>query len=191
MISYLNGEILNKGKGFVVLKVNNIGYKIFVNQNIWTEIRLGQKIEFYTYQHFTEQNTALYGLKDIDELEFFENLLSVSGVGPKTALGVFSVAKLNDIKSSIISGNFDLLNKVSGVGKKTAERIILELRNKISENIGTPKAGNSSIFGSDEIDALLSLGYNINQIRQVLAEIDPKIVDSREKIKFALKKLGR
>lgn len=191
MISYLNGEILNKGKGFVVLRVHDIGYKIFVNQNIWSEIRLGQKIEFYTYQHFTEQNTALYGLKDIAELEFFENLLSVSGVGPKTALAVFSIAKLDDIKNSIISGNYDLLNKVSGVGKKTAERIILELRNKISANKNIFGVGDGSIFGSDEIDALLSLGYNINQIRQVLAEIDPKIIDSREKIKIALKRLGR
>jgi len=192
MISYLKGKIINKGVSFVVAEVNNIGYQVFVSPLFYADLSIGQMAEFYTHQYVREDALNLYGFKNMAELELFELLLSISGIGPRSALGVLSIASAADIKESIARGDPALLTKVSGIGRKTAERVVLELRDKISKLAGGDgKPGQSNLGSSDEIDALMALGYSLAQAREVLNAVDVKVKDSGERIRQALKRLGR
>jgi len=193
MISFLKGKVLNKGKSFIILLVDNIGYKIFISPNLYAEAGIGQNLELYTHHHVREDALSLYGFKTMSELEIYELLLSVSGIGPKSALGVLAVASLEDLEDSISRGDPSLLTKVSGIGKKTAERVVLELRGKMDLSLtGGLKARESSGSASgDEIDALMALGYSMGQAREALRLVDTKIKDSGDRIREALKKLGR
>jgi len=191
MIAYLSGTILNKGRGFVILLNNGIGYKIFISAALHADVSLGQKIEFYLHHHIKEDAQNLYGFKEFSELEFFQLLISVSGVGPKSALGVLAIANVSDLKSSIAQGDPSLLNKVSGIGKKTAERLVLELKNKIDylSPALSGETGASINASSDEIDALVALGYSLQQAREALQNVDSDIKDSGERIRKALGRL--
>jgi len=192
MISYLKGKIKHKGNGFVILEVNNIGYQVFSLPLFYADLSINQDVEFYTYQQVREDALNLYGFKSTEELELFELLLSISGIGPRSALGVMSIATVADIKESIGRGDPALLTKVSGIGRKTAERVVLELREKISKlNVGDGKLSGDLLGSSDEIDALMALGYSLSQAREALNNVDAKIKDSGERIRQALKKLGK
>jgi len=194
MISYLKGKIINKGRGYVILEIRDIGYKVFINDAHYSEIDIGQEAEFYTYQNVREDALDLYGFKDLEQLEMFELLLTISGVGPKSALGVLAVASIDDIKESIARGDSGLLIKVSGIGKKTAERVVLELREKIGVISGGYKTEGSRegiVASGEEIDALMALGYSMQQSRDALKSVDPKIKDIGKRIKAALKNTGK
>jgi len=190
MISFLRGKILNKGQGFVIIDINDVGYQVFVNPTHYIELEINQDIECYTHQHVREDALDLYGFKTLEDLELFEMLLSISGIGPKSALGVLAIASVDDVKDSISRGDSELLTKVSGIGKKTAERVVLELREKIGKleprNSGD-KTGKSFSASSDEIDALMALGYSLQQAREALKQVDSKIKDSGERIREALR----
>ena len=189
MISYLHGTILNKSKNTIILNVNNVGYKIFIYSNLYDNIKTGDEISLYVYQQVGEQILALYGLKTIDELNFFELLISVSGIGPKTALGVMNIAPITEIKISIREGSHDLLAQTSGIGPKTAERAVLELRNKIGEISKDDQTSSITTDKSEEIDALIALGYTMQQARSALQNIDANTTDSGERIKIALQNI--
>jgi holliday junction DNA helicase RuvA len=195
MIAYLKGKIINKGNGFVIIAVNDLGYKVFVSQNFLAEMPMGQEAEIYTHQNVREDALDLYGFKNLPELEIFEMLISISGVGPKTALAVLAVGSADEIKSSIARGDSNFLTKVSGIGRKTAERVILELREKIQTlsagTIGGATSGSEGSMNADEIDALMALGYSLTEARDVLRAVDPSLKKSSERIRDALRKLGR
>ncbi|MFA6551793.1 MAG: Holliday junction branch migration protein RuvA [Patescibacteria group bacterium] len=192
MLSFLRGKILNKSQNFIILEANNIGYQIFINAAAYADLNVGQEMEFYLYHHVREDMDDLYGFKNFAELEFFKLLLSVSGVGPKSALGVLGMASVEDIKESIGAGDPSVLTKVSGVGKKTAERIVLELRGKIDHLAPVDSNGMASASAnSDEIDALMSLGYSLQQARDALKNVDTDIKESGERIRAALRGLSR
>jgi holliday junction DNA helicase RuvA len=192
MISYLEGKIKNKGNNYLIILVNGIGYKVFVNGAVLEDASVGEDKEVYIYQNVKEDALDLYGFKNMEELELFELLLSISGIGPKGALAVLAIAGVSDIKDSISRGDSSLLVKVSGIGKKTAERVVLELRDKVGSlesGIESFGVGAGSV-GSDEIDALMALGYSMNEARESLRKVSPEILDSGERIREALKKLG-
>lgn len=192
MISFLNGTIKIKGLAYVIVLVNGVGYKVYVNETFYSELDIGQEIEVYTFQNVREDALDLYGFSSLEQLELFEMLLSISGIGPKSALGVLSVAKVQDIKETIARGDSSLLTKVSGIGKKTAERVVLELREKVGSLASMKMAGGATggySASGDEIDALVALGYSVMQAREALGKIDPKIIDSGERIKAALRNI--
>jgi Holliday junction DNA helicase RuvA len=193
MISFISGKIINKGNGFIIIKTGDIGYKIFLSPSFFSELEIGQDLDIYTHQYVREEALDLYGFRGLEELEMFEMLLSISGIGPKTALGVLAVGSADQIKESIARGDSALLTKVSGIGKKTAERVVLELREKVGRlelAAGSKEPGGGALNG-DEIDALIALGYSLTQARDALRTIDPNIKNSGQRIKEALKKLGR
>lgn len=174
------------------MEVNNVGYQIFIMPSLYGELASGQAVEFYTHQYVREDALNLYGFKNLGELELFELLLSISGIGPRSALGVMSIAGASDIKESIARGDPALLTKVSGIGRKTAERVVLELREKIGKLAGDNGGeGKGKLGSSDEIDALMALGYSLAQAREALNNVDGKITDSGERIRQALKRLGK
>ena len=189
MISYLKGKILKKGTAFIILEVNNIGYKIFVSENMATEVARGQELELYTHHSVREDASDLYGFSSFEKLEMFEMLLSVSGIGPKSGLGIMAIANVEEIKNAIAQGDLSFLTKVSGIGRKTAERVILDLRDKVGNLIPAEGIVSSVGLKGDEIDALISLGYSMQQAREALAKVDKEITDSGKRIKEALKNI--
>jgi Holliday junction DNA helicase RuvA len=191
MISYLKGKIQNKGKNYVIVAIGDIGYKVFVNDSQRLELDIGQAVEFYTFHNIREDASDLYGFYQMEALEMFELLLSISGVGPKSAMAALGIARLSDIRDSIGRGDPSLLVKVSGIGKKTAERIVLELRDKIGINAkGRGSKGGDNNISSDEIDALMALGYSLQQAREALLRVEAGVKDSGERIKAALRTIS-
>ncbi|MEK7166891.1 MAG: Holliday junction branch migration protein RuvA [Patescibacteria group bacterium] len=194
MFFSFQGEIIYKDieNKFIVIENNDIGYQIFVLINFFKKINLNEKIKIYTHLHHKEDIQELYGFEKIEELEFFKKLISINGVGPKSALNILKQGKVENIKKAILNEKLDVLIKVVGIGKKMAQKIILELKNKIqdlkseSEEIKTDYSDDSQI-----LDALVSLGYSLSEARQVLQEIPDSIISTQEKIKFALKILNK
>jgi len=190
MVSFLRGRVLNKTLNYLILDVQNVGYQVFGNENFLNDLKIGSEAEIFIHHHVREEASDFYGFRSFDDLELFELLLTVSGVGPKSALGVLAMASSNDVREAIMRGDANLLTKVAGIGKKTAERIVLELKNKIMRGSGgSTLAVNSASLGSDEIDALMSLGYSLSEARDALNMIDSSITDSGERVKEALKKM--
>lgn len=189
MISYIKGKVHNKGKGYVIVLTNNLGYKVYVNEGIYVDTDINQEVEFYTFHNIKEDISDLYGFYSLEQLEMFELLLTISGVGPKSAMAAMGIAKLEDIQTSIANGDPSLLVKVSGIGKKTAERIVLELRDKVGV-AGIESSGTGLGASSDEIDGLMALGYSLQQAREALSKVDSQVSDSGERIKAALRSLS-
>jgi Holliday junction DNA helicase RuvA len=189
MIAFLHGQILAKKENYLILNVNNVGYKVFVPLIWLNQLNLSDDLDLYIHQHVREDCLDLYGFKTLADMELFTLLLSVSGVGPKSALSVMAIAKTGDIKSSIVRGDSSLLIKVSGIGKKIAERVVLELKNKVDLLAG--EDGDHSNYRGDEIDALLALGYTLPQAREALNLVDRNLQNGAERIRAALRLLGK
>ena len=190
MINYLKGTIQFKNLKSITLNVNDVGYELFVSNNTLSKVKLGDKKDFFCYLKVSENAMELYGFETVEEKDFFELLLSVSGVGPKSALQTLSIAKINEIKAAILNSDASLLKNVSGIGQKTAERIVVELKNKIKDVI-LPNGKNISASSSSAFEALKGLGYSVSEIRETLKHIPNDITNEDEIIKFALKSLGK
>ena len=190
MLSYIKGKIIFRGKDFIIISPDNIGFKIFVLANLNIE---NDEIELFTHLVVREDALTLYGFSNYEELELFELLISISGIGPKAGLGILSLADSETVKLAIAKGDVSILTRVSGIGKKTAERVVLELRNKvsISDTAGLEEKSKEINDQTDAIDALVGLGYNINEAKRALSEVPSEIKDVGERIKMALKGLGR
>lgn len=192
MISFLRGRVRAKQPGYIILEVAGVGYQVFIGDNLAAELKLGVDYELFTHHRVREEASDLYGFKTMADLQFFELLLTVSGVGPKSALGVLAIASPSDIKAAIVRGDANLLTKVSGIGKKTAERVVLELKTKINRLAGgNLDSDQSALGGSDEIDALMSLGYSLADAREALNKVDPSLTDAGARLKAALKQMRR
>ncbi|MBU4338748.1 Holliday junction branch migration protein RuvA [Patescibacteria group bacterium] len=188
MISYIKGTIKVKEEGFVIVVTSDIGYKIFTIERDVAGLNAGDMAEFFTYHYVREDDARLYGFAARQDQQMFEMLFSVTGIGPKSAMGILNMATVDSIKSAIAKSDISLLTKVSGVGKKTAERVILELSSKMK------------IFGevtreteglSDALEALMSLGYSRAHAFGALEKVPDDIVDPAEKVRLALKNLGK
>lgn len=192
MIAYLQGKIIVKNNHYLILEVGGVGYQIFAGENFLASLKIGQEKEIYLHHRVREDVSDLYGFNTVEELDLFELLISVSGVGPKSAIAVISLATPDDIKEAIIRGDASLLTKVSGIGKKTAERLVLELKNKVAHiSGGINLSGGMGTGTGDELDALMSLGYSLIKAREALNSVEPAITSSAGRVKAALKQLGR
>jgi Holliday junction DNA helicase, RuvA subunit len=192
MIAYLKGKVIAKPNNYLILETGGVGYQVFAGENFLAEIKINSEQELYIHHRVREDASDLYGFKTLDDLNLFELLLSVSGVGPKSALAVLSLASSDDIKEAIIRGDASLLTKVSGIGKKTAERLVLELKTKVMRaSTGTTLVGGGSNSLGDELDALMSLGYAMNEAREALNLVEPSITSTSGRVKAALKLLAR
>jgi holliday junction DNA helicase RuvA len=192
MIAYLKGHIVAKTNNYIILETGGVGYQVFAGENFLAELKTGDAKELYIHHRVREDASDLYGFKDLEDLNLFELLLSVSGVGPKSALAVLSLANSDDIKEAIIRGDASLLTKVSGIGKKTAERLVLELKTKVMRvSTGTSLVGGGSNSLGDELDALMSLGYAMNEAREALNMVEASITSTSGRVKAALKYLAK
>jgi len=192
MIAYLKGQIIKKTDKEIILLVNNIGYQIFLPEKFLSKIHLNSDLELFVYHKQREDAQELYGFETFEEREFFIQLLSVSGVGPKSAINVLSIASPEDLKSAIISQNAEMFKKVSGIGSKTAERIVIDLKNKLGGiNFYSSNDSVSNNKDLEVFEALSSLGFSDNEIRNIYNQIPKDLEKSSEKIKYALKLLKK
>jgi Holliday junction DNA helicase RuvA len=189
MFAQLSGKIAGIKQGFVVLDVNGVGYKVNVSAYTLGKIAGFGEAVFHIHTHVREDQLALYGFLAEDELDMFELLISISGIGPKAALGILSIADPDTIKMAIINKDPSVLTQVSGVGKKTAERVIIELQNKVSAPTG--KSSGMVLPDHEALQALLSLGYNVSEGREALKLVSPDVKDIGERIRAALRLLGK
>ena len=188
MIGSIKGQITYKASNYVIVENAGIGYKVFLPQVILIPIKIGQDVSLVIHTYVREDQLTLYGFQTLAELEFFELLLTVSGVGPKSAMAITSLAGLDMLKSAIGSEDPTVFTKVAGIGRKTAERVIVELKGKLKDEAGSAPAAREH---SDALDALLSLGYREQEAREALKTIPKETSNLQDKVKMALKVLGK
>lgn len=191
MISRLTGSIVHTDPKSIVLDVSGVGYKVFISPDIFTKIDKKGPITLWTYLAVRENALDLYGFLSLAELNFFELLITISGIGPKTAMGILNVASLQALETAVQTEDPTHLIKVSGIGKKVAEKIVLELRDKVEKVSHTPESKNAMKNDSDALEALKSLGYSPSEAREALKKVDKKVSKTGDKIKEALKILGK
>ncbi len=189
MIAELEGTIKYKRKNYVVIDVGGVGYQVFMTDFALEEISKKERIDLHIFTYVREDTLSLYGFLKFSEKEMFELLISISGIGPKAALGILSIAEPKTIQTAILNNDVSILTRVSGVGKKTAERVILELKNKINEIPIEDRK--EAITDSEAIEALQAMGYSLSEAREVLQNIPKETKDVGERIKLALKELGK
>ena len=189
MISLLSGTIAEFTDKYIVIDVQGLGYKVFVTNDSLHSLKKAKNVKIWTHLAVRENALDLYGFTSRKERDFFELLITVSGIGPKSALNILSLIAAESLANAIQSGSTTHLVKVSGIGKKTAEKIVLELKDKLGslheEGGKAFTAGMSS--DADTIEALRSLGYSSDEAREALKNIDKNITDTGAKVKAALK----
>jgi len=185
MIGYLEGVVKYKTQGKIILFAGGIGFTVFLPSNI--SLLENRQATLYIHTHLREDNLALFGFKTPKDLDIFELLITVSGVGPKIALAMLSYSSEEKIKKAISESNLAFFSSISGVGKKTAQKIILDLKSKI----GKGDVNMSNLEGNSElIDSLLSLGFQKGEISSIYGEIDTALPLGAQ-VKLALKLLRK
>jgi Holliday junction DNA helicase RuvA len=196
MIYSIAGKLTLKSDHFVVIETGGLGLKVMVGEATLKALPpvrangAGADVKLFSYMNVRENAIELYGFASEDELEYFEMLISVSGVGPKSALSILDVAKISELSAAIKEGRPDLLTRASGIGRKTAERVIIELRTKVQ----SAKSGavvEKMETDVDLIEALSGLGYRREDARAALAKVDAKVVGVEDRLKAALALLGK
>lgn len=188
MISHISGEIAHRGEGFVVIDVGGIGYQVNVTKPVLQElIGKKEKVKLYTYLNVREDALILYGFTNAGELEIFKLLISVIGVGPQTALNILSQIKIEELAAAIIHEDEKVLTRISGIGQKSARRLILELKDKMKKKMtGYAPAGSVNY---DAVSALVSLGFAQREAQEAVNAVSGKGHTVEALIKAALLKL--
>jgi Holliday junction DNA helicase RuvA len=201
MIGSIRGKIILKTEKFLIVETGGVGYKINISPDTLSKTqtpnqsKLGSgqetknEIFLFIHTHVREDILDLYGFLNREELEFFEMLINVSGIGPKGALAILGIASIATLEKAIGTGDISYLTKISGIGKKTAEKIIIELRDKITDESKNKQSGASLRDELDALEALKSLGYSQNEARDALKKVTPD-ANTNTKIREALKILG-
>ena len=192
MISHIKGTIDEKFGNSIIIDVNGVGYEVTVPTPDFENVKLGETRKFYTYHAVREQSEELYGFSSLMAKKLFELLISVQGIGPKAGIAILSLAEVEDVRNAIANSDTAFISKASGVGKKSAERVIVDL----SDKVGIPsKYGATEVkFGvssapaekDDALDALIALGFNLKEATEALADVDPNL-PVEERVKMALK----
>ncbi|MCX6719631.1 MAG: Holliday junction branch migration protein RuvA [Candidatus Staskawiczbacteria bacterium] len=186
MISFLEGKIILKRDKFVIVEVAGVGYKVFLSrQTLLTLPEIGSSIKVFTYQNVKEEALDLYGFLAYDGLEFFETLMDIRGVGPKSALDISDLGSLEKIKDRILTQDEKIFEGIPGIGSKKAMTIILELTGKIK------MLGNKKDSADEGESALMQLGFSKTQAKEALAGVPSNIKNTEDRIKLALKNLGK
>jgi Holliday junction DNA helicase RuvA len=193
MIAYLSGTVIHKGiKHIVVDTKSGVGYKVSVVREAFDTAHEGNAISLWIYTVVREDALDLYGFLDKETMAFFELLIGISGIGPKSALGILSAASVQQLREAVLSGETAYLTKIAGISKKVSDKIVLELKGKVGtwseeDQVGKKGASRDAV---DAIEALKALGYTNKEALDALDETDPSITDPSQKVKAALRILG-
>ena len=173
MIAHINGRLVEKSPTYVVIDCGGVGYKLNISLNTYSKLGEGESCKLFTEFIVREDAQLLYGFKDVSERRLFQLLISVSGIGPATALLVISSADAEEIQQAILSGNAGWFKGVKGIGPKSAQRIIIDLKDKISkENISSDNSiGLDNTLKEESLSALVNLGFNKNLAEKMIQKI--------------------
>lgn len=188
MIGYIEGSVRSLSPGYVLVVTSGIGYKVALTKNTLAGVRVGQTLSVVTHLAVREDALDLYGFVEEDELRLFGQLLTVSGIGPRSALAILDIATVETLRSAIAHGRAEYLTKVSGIGRKTAEKIVIELRDKV----GLSAEGATASLKGDEdaLEAMKSLGYSQQEARDALRKVPSTIEKGTDRLREALRILG-
>ncbi len=191
MIGSIRGKVILKDGLHLIIEAGGIGYKVLVSEKIWTKTQLDDETFLFIYSHIREDMFDLFGFSEISDLKLFENLIGVSGVGPKTAMAIFSFSDRENIVNAVLKGDVDFFTAIPRLGKKNAQKIIIELKSKLGDVSSLDLSGASSAENEEVLSALKSFGFSHKEITGALKNVDPKVETTEEKIKLALKQLGK
>jgi Holliday junction DNA helicase RuvA len=192
MIGTLKGVIEYREDPFLIVDVNGVGYKVLVPTSVLSKINgTGETIKLYTHTHVREDLLELYGFTDPTDLKIFSLLISVSGVGCRTALGIFSVGTRHDIIQAISSADVSFFTSVPRLGKKNGQKIIIELKNKIGARGDLDLANDGEMEETELLNALQSFGYSLREAQNAVRGLQGKGETLEEKVRMALKYLGK
>lgn len=191
MIAHIKGIIAEKFENSVIVDVNGVGYEITITALDYENITLDQEIKFYTYHSIRENAEELYGFTSLAAKKLFQMLLTVQGIGPKAAIAILSLASPEEVRNAIANADAAFVSKASGVGKKSAERVIVDLRDKVgipshygATTVATKVAAKNE--PDEALDALIALGFPLKEATAALEKVDPSL-PVEERIKLALK----
>lgn len=188
MIAWLSGKVRGRDERSVTLDVNGVGYLLACTPAVLAEAEPGSERSYHAYLHVTEGSLDLYGFTTPQELSLFKQLLTVSGVGPRVGLAILSVGTPAQVASAIVQGNVSFLCAAPGVGRKIAERITVDLRDKLT--VSTDEGGLPGDDGA-VAEALVRLGYRAKDVNEALRSLSPEIADPSARLKEALQRLSR
>ncbi|MDQ5957833.1 MAG: holliday junction helicase RuvA [Patescibacteria group bacterium] len=188
MIGQITGTVSHKDDKSVVISTGGIGYIVYLPVHALAQAQVSTSLTLWTHLSVREDALDLFGFIDHEELSYFKLLIGVSGIGPKSALAILSLAPPTTLRQAVLSGNTDYLTKVSGIGRKSAEKIIIELRDKLGTIENSELAHASG--DNDLLDALSSLGYQPRDIRDIIHKISAEADTTDKRIKEALRLLG-
>lgn len=191
MIGFLKGILEIREDPHIFINVSGVGYKVLASASVLSQIKTtGVSLQVYTYTHVREDILELYGFSSREDLRLFELLITVSGIGPKTAIGIFSVGTSGQIREAIIKGDVDFFTLVPRLGRKNAQKIIIELKNKVGGLTELDLSGNGITKDKDEIvSALKTFGFTTSEIHTAIREVKGEGT-IEERIKLVLKYLG-
>lgn len=191
MIGYLRGEVFFKESDCLIIDVKGVGYRVLAARDVLEKAHKGSILELFIYTHVREDNISLFGFLQSSDLKLFENLIGVSGVGPKTAMSIFSVGERNQIVSAIISADTSFFKAVPRLGQKNAQKIIIELKNKFG-SIAELDLSDDDLAGSEDVVvALKGFGFTSKEINDAVRKVKKNGQKVTETIKLALKYLGK
>ena len=191
MIAHVFGKVAEKFNGSLVVDVHGVGYEVSVATNDFDAVILDQEVKFYTYHHVREQSEELFGFSSLAAKKLFEMLITVQGVGPKAALSILSLGDAEQVRNAIANADSGFVQKATGVGKKTAERVVVDLSDKVGlpTHYGRTEAPlQTELNTSDEaLEALMALGYTLADATKALENVDINLPTS-QRVTEALKK---
>lgn len=189
MIAYLSGKIIKKTEKGIIIDTGNVGYLVHVSKLTNANVNENESISLFIYSHIREDSFDLHGFENYETLEFFKQLISINGVGPKVAMEIIS-SDTDKIKMAIANEDDKFLCKIPGIGSKTAKRIVLELKGKITlENLDRPYQRIDEKMDDEAYEALSKLGYQSQQIRKILNNLPKEIKDTEQIITYFLKNI--
>lgn len=188
MIAHISGIIAEKFAGSVIVDVSGVGYEVIVPTGEFERAVLNEQIKFYTYHNITDRSQELFGFSSLAAKKLFELLITVQGIGPRAGIAIMSLGETEEVRNAIACEDAKFIQKATGVGKKSAERVILDLKDKVGMAISKPDGiGNNINLALDEaLEALIALGFNLNDATKALEQI-PQDLPTEERITLALK----
>lgn len=190
MIATLHGTLQARTDDALIVNVGGVGFRVRVPTHTLANLgALGSQVHLFTHLHVREDELALYGFATEDELHLFETLLTVSGIGPKVGLGILSAAPADTLRVAIAQGNVEALTAIPGIGKKTAQRLILELKGKIDVS-GLGEVSELTPLDKDVMDALINLGYSAAEATRAARAVPANVTTIEERVRVALQSLG-
>jgi len=191
MIATLQGRVVSRGQRSLVVQVNGVGFRVFAPTHQLDSAREGEPVALFTYLHVRESELTLYGCSSEEELRLFEQLISVSGVGPKAALALLSSMPADTLCLAIVREQSDVLERAPGVGRRTAEKIVFDLKDKVAV-LELPE-GMSALTDADAevIEALTALGYSVVEAQRSVQRLPREVTDVGERLRQALQWLAR